>query len=145
MRKSVWPAMALVGILILASGCTTTGRGAAIGAGAGTALGAASGAIIGHQSGHTGEGALIGGLVGAAAGTATGAAVGHANQRNREQDAAIAQAQQDANTQIVNVKNSNGSITPVRLVRQGATWVGPRGEVYTSLPTEEQLRSVYGF
>ncbi|HDZ76628.1 MAG TPA: glycine zipper 2TM domain-containing protein [Candidatus Omnitrophica bacterium] len=49
-------------------GCSTTQKGAGIGAVAGAGLGA----IIGHQSGHAGEGALIGGLGGAAAGALIG-------------------------------------------------------------------------
>lgn len=50
------------------SGCTTTQKGAGVGA----LLGAGTGAIIGHQSGHTAEGALIGGAAGAAAGALIG-------------------------------------------------------------------------
>ncbi|MEK6714541.1 MAG: glycine zipper domain-containing protein, partial [Candidatus Omnitrophota bacterium] len=49
-------------------GCSTTQKGAGIGAAAGAGLGA----IIGHQSGHTAEGAIIGGLGGAAAGALAG-------------------------------------------------------------------------
>lgn len=41
--------------------------------------------------------------------------------------------------------NRNGSKTKVVLrAGEGGTWVGPRGEVYDTLPTEEQLRPVYG-
>ena len=43
------------------------------------------------------------------------------------------------------VTNSNGSRISVRLTRQGRWYVGPRGEVYAHLPTNEQLRVVYGF
>jgi hypothetical protein len=57
-------ALGLAVVMILAAGCETVPRGAALGG----ALGAGTGAVIGHQSGHAGEGALIGGLVGAAAG-----------------------------------------------------------------------------
>ena len=54
--------------LVVFVGCTTTQKGAVVGAAAGAGLGA----IIGHQSGHTGEGAVIG----AAAGGLTGVLVG---------------------------------------------------------------------
>jgi hypothetical protein len=43
------------------------------------------------------------------------------------------------------VENSNGSRIPVRLrVAEGGLYVGPRGEYYTGLPTNEQLRQLYG-
>lgn len=43
------------------------------------------------------------------------------------------------------ITNSNGSRTSVKLTREGPYYIGPRGELYTSLPTNEQLRIVYGF
>lgn len=43
------------------------------------------------------------------------------------------------------ITNSNGSKTSVQLTRQGPWYVGPRGEYYTEMPTNEQLRVVYGF
>jgi hypothetical protein len=47
---------------------------------------------------------------------------------------------------VVWITNDNGSKTPVTLVRQRDTgyYVGPRGEIYVILPTDEQLRSLYG-
>jgi hypothetical protein len=55
--------------------------------------------------------------------------------------------QQPAEEQtVVWISNDNGSKTPVTLVRQRDTgyFVGPRGEIYVVLPTDEQLRSLYG-
>jgi hypothetical protein len=49
------------------------------------------------------------------------------------------------NTETVNVTNSNGSISPVVMRRQGVGYVGPRGEFYNHLPTPEELKPVYGF
>jgi hypothetical protein len=46
---------------------------------------------------------------------------------------------------IINVQNSNGSMTPVTLRQIGNQWVGPRGEYYDNLPTIGQLRPIYGF
>lgn len=43
------------------------------------------------------------------------------------------------------VTNSNGSRTSVKLTKEGPWYVGPRGEYYTSMPTNEQLRLAYGF
>ena len=54
--------------LVTFIGCTTTQKGAGVGAVAGGGLGA----IIGHQSGHTAEGAAIGAATGAVAGALIG-------------------------------------------------------------------------
>jgi hypothetical protein len=43
------------------------------------------------------------------------------------------------------ITNSNGSRTSVPLTRQGRWYVGPRGEYYDGMPTNEQLRTIYGF
>ncbi len=54
-------------------------------------------------------------------------------------------AVQEPETQTVWISNENGSKTPVELTRQdGDSWTGPNGEIYTSLPTEEDLRPAYG-
>lgn len=47
---------------------------------------------------------------------------------------------------VVWITNDNGSRTPVTLARQSDTgyYVGPRGEIYVVLPTDEQLRPLYG-
>ena len=47
-------------------------------------------------------------------------------------------------TVVINVPNANGSYTPVTLRRAGGSYVGPRGEYYTTMPTVEQLKGVYG-
>jgi len=64
MKTFAVAALALAVVVILAMGCQTVPRGAALGG----ALGAGTGAIIGAQSGHAGEGAAIGAVVGAATG-----------------------------------------------------------------------------
>jgi len=43
------------------------------------------------------------------------------------------------------ITNSNGSKTSVQLTRKGPWYVGPRGEYYDQMPTNEQLRLAYGF
>ena len=48
-------------------------------------------------------------------------------------------------TVTVWITNSNGSQTSVNLRRSGPGFVGPRNEWYPSMPTNEQLRIVYGF
>ena len=48
------------------------------------------------------------------------------------------------NVVIVYVTNSNGSVSQVRLKKQGVGYVGPKGEYYNHLPTPEELKPVYG-
>ena len=106
----------------------------------GGAAGAGIGAIAGHQSGKAGEGALIGGAVGAGAGYLLG------NEKDKKKTQAEMDNLRDEMSQVtVNITNSNGSVTPVTLRKQGVGYVGPRGEYYDKLPTEEQLKPVYGF
>jgi len=102
--------------------------------------GALAGTAVGALAGHDAKGALIG----AGVGTAGGYIVGNEMDKH-DTNERIDQVSQDANTTVVNVHNSNGSVTPVALRRSGGNWIGPRGEVYANLPTEQQLRQVYGF
>lgn len=51
----------------------------------------------------------------------------------------------ESTTITVWITNSNGSQTSVNLRRSGPGFLGPRNEWYPSMPTEEQLRIVYGF
>jgi len=48
-------------------------------------------------------------------------------------------------TVTVWITNSNGSQTSVSLRKSGPGFIGPRGEWYPNMPTNEQLRMVYGF
>lgn len=116
-------------------GCENQAQSGALVGGLG---GAGIGALAGGRH-HAGEGALIGGAVGAGAGYAVG------NEADKSRMNAQLQAtREEANTAVVNIINSNGSITPVVLHRSGSMWVGPRGEQYMSMPTPEQLRPLYG-
>ncbi len=55
------------------------------------------------------------------------------------------QTQTQVNITNVKVTNSNGSFILVPLRQEGPSWVGPKGEYYDKLPTDEQLRPLYGF
>jgi hypothetical protein len=106
----------------------------------GSAIGALAGAGIGQLAGGNTESTLIGAAVGGGAGYMIG----------NEQDKKKSQAERDTiyqemNTVTVNITNSNGSISQVRLTKQGVGYIGPRGEYYDHLPTEDQLRPIYGF
>ncbi len=51
---------------------------------------------------------------------------------------------EDVQKIVVEINNSNGSITPVELKKKGRIYISPKGEHYKQLPTEEQLAPVYG-
>jgi hypothetical protein len=110
------------------------------GAQTGSVIGALAGAGIGQLAGGDTEATLIGAAVGGAAGYMLG----------NEGDKIEAQADRDGlrqemNTVLVKVTNSNGSIIQVPLRKQGVGYAGTAGEYYSTLPTEDQLRPVYGF
>jgi uncharacterized protein YcfJ len=106
----------------------------------GSAIGALAGAGIGQLAGGDTEATLIGAAVGGTAGYLLG------NESDKEKAHAEREdLRQDMNTVLVKVTNSNGSIIQVPLRKQGVGYVGTRGEYYPTLPTEDQLRPVYGF
>jgi len=106
----------------------------------GAAIGALAGAGVGQLAGGSTESTLIGAAVGGGAGYMLG------NEQDKKKAAADRESiRQEINTVMVKVTNSNGSIIQVPLKKQGVGYVGPRGEYYEKLPTEDQLRPVYGF
>jgi hypothetical protein len=59
--------------------------------------------------------------------------------------AAVANAPVMQNNSVtVRITNKNGSSTSVMLVRKGTGYVGPQGEYYEAMPTNEQLNALYG-
>ena len=105
----------------------------------GALVGGVGGAALGQAIGGDTESTLIGGGVGAVAGGFVGNESDKAKMR-QEMEA----TREMSNTQVVNVRNSNGSYTAVPLRRSGNVWVGPNGEQYTNFPTQEQLQTMYG-
>ena len=106
----------------------------------GAGLGALAGAGIGALAGGDTESTLIGAAVGGGAGYMIG------SEQDKKKAAADRDSiRQEMNVVTVNVTNSNGSVSQVRLRKQGIGYVGPRGEYYDKLPTEDQLRPIYGF
>lgn len=103
-------------------------------------IGAGTGAIAGQAIGHSTEATLLGTAIGGGAGYVIG------DQRDRKKmESKTESAIQEATTFYVNITNSNGSVTPVKIMKQGNAYVGPRGEQYPKLPTEEELKPIYGF
>ena len=107
----------------------------------GALIGGAAGAGMGQLAGRDTKSTLIG----AAVGTGAGYMLGNESDKKKTK-AEMEGIRQEMNTVTVNVTNSNGSITPVTLRKQGVGYLGPKGEYYNSLPTSEQLRQAgYGF
>lgn len=106
----------------------------------GSVLGALAGAGIGQLAGRNTESTLIGAAVGGAAGYMLG------NEGDKHK--ALAERQRlhnQVNTVYVKLTNSNGSIVRVPLRNHGVGYLGTRGEYYPTLPSEDQLRPIYGF
>lgn len=104
--------------------------------------GAIVGGIIGYQSHEEGEGAAIGAAI---------FGVGELLSQLDDHDECKEKKHRDKDDDgcreiyVIQVHNSNGSITPVEVEKQGDIFIGPKGEQYEHLPTEEQLKPVYGF
>ena len=123
--------------LVFVSGCESDAQTGAL---LGTGIGAGVGALAGGDTEAT--------LIGAAVGGGAGYMLGNEGDKKKERartDAEIAALRAEQNTVTVWVTNSNDSKIQVKLTKQGVGYVGPRGEYYDKLPTEDQLRPVYGF
>ena len=131
--------------LALVCGCESDAQTGAL---IGTAAGAGIGQAIGRDTGSTLIGAGVGGGAGYIIGNESDKKKTKAEMESLRQENAQMrqQVQQDMSTVTINVTNSNGSITPVTLRKQGVVYIGPRGETYTTMPTQEQLKQAgYGF
>ncbi|MEJ5260401.1 MAG: glycine zipper domain-containing protein [Anaerohalosphaeraceae bacterium] len=126
-------------ILLASVGCQSDAQTGAL-------IGGAVGAGVGQAVGRDTKGTLIGAAVGAGAGYVIGAQSDKKKaEQQRQQEVYSPQPASAAATETVWITNSNGSKTSVTLRREGGYWYGPRGERYDTKPTEEQLRTVYGF
>jgi hypothetical protein len=103
-----------------------------------TLTGALIGGIVGHQSEEPGEGAAVGAVIFGVA------ELLHQIDEAAEKEEECEDEDEQAEEVVTRVRNSDGSVTPVVLRKQGWTYIGPNGERYEQLPTEEQLRPIYG-
>jgi hypothetical protein len=126
--------LTMVGVFVV--GCETQGQSGAL-------IGSGIGAGVGALAGRSTEATLIGGAVGGGAGYIVGNEGDKKQQQQQQQQ--MQQMQGETNSALVNIRNSNGSISTVRVTRSGVGYVGPRGEYYDHLPTESELRPIYGF
>jgi hypothetical protein len=131
--------IALIASLLFLSGCGEGMRASSIYSA--SLCGALVGAIVGHQSEEEGEGAAVGAVI-FGVGELLNQLDNLDNKDKQDRD-----NDDDGRTEIyvIQVHNSNGSITPIEIEKKGNTFIGPKGEHYESLPTEEQLKPVYGF
>lgn len=82
-------------------------------------------------------------VIGVAAGA--GVVYGVINERDKKQtQAEMENIKAEMNVVTVNVTNSNGSVSPIKLTKQGVGYVGPQGEYYDHLPTPDELKPMYG-
>ena len=119
--------------LVFVGGCESDAQTGAL---LGTGIGAGVGALAGGST----ESTLIGAAVGGGAGYMLG------NEGDKKKAATDRdQIRTEMNTVTVWITNSNSSKIPVKLTRQGPNYIGPRGETYDHLPTQDELRPIYGF
>lgn len=135
-RVSVILVMVLGLGLVFVAGCETKAQSGAL---IGTGIGALAGQAIGGNT----AGTLIGAGAGAAGGYIVGNEMDKSESKKNIKTAPATEA--EANVETVWISNTNGSQIPVRLVKDGPGYIGPRGERYPSMPTQDQLRTVYGF
>jgi hypothetical protein len=131
--ETIWIVVAVSFGLVFVAGCASDAQTGAL---IGTAIGASAGQAIGGDTEAT--------LIGAAVGAGAGYMLGSESDRKKSQEQ-IYYLNDQVSTQAVNITNSNSSVVQVKLRKSGVGYVGPRGEYYNSLPTEDQLRPIYGF
>lgn len=130
---TIFVAAGACAVLVFSIGCESDAQ-------TGAGVGALAGAGVGQLAGGDTESTLIGAAVGGGAGYIIGN-----EQDKKKTESEMEELRQEMNTVTVNVTNSNGSIIPVKLRKQGVGYIGPRGEYYSTLPTSEDLRPIYGF
>jgi hypothetical protein len=135
--KSITFVLTIAIICSLISGCESDAQtDALIGAG----IGAGIGSLVGGDS----EAIAIGAGVGAAGGYVVGSG-SDKKKAKAANDRQLNSIRNQANTVVVWITNTNGSQKSVTLRKSGPGYYAPRGEYYPSMPTQDQLRTAYGF
>lgn len=145
MKKMMLMVSALTAAAVL-TGCASPGYQARQseynGAIAGALTGGVLGGVLGNNVGD-GKNDVLGAALGALAGGWVGQQYGQGQDNTRHRIESL-EAQNQMET--VMIQNSNGSYTPVTLNKVGyGQFRGPRGEIYTARPGEDQLKAAYGF
>ena len=137
----------------------------------GAARGAAGGAIIGAACGDAGKGAAIGAAVGGVAGEARSRRMRAFEMGRHSQSATVVSSPTPATSTpspatpnpapqsptaqtpkaqgtpfsvTMNVPNSTGGVTPVKLTEVANGWQGLKGEIYPQFPSVDELKKIYG-
>lgn len=138
MLKYIMTIMAVAGLVAVCfvSGCDSEAKTDAL---IGTGLGAGIAALTG------GDGSDL--MIGAAIGGGVGYIWGNEADKKKAEQTPTGTNEITGQQEMVSVwiTNSNGSKTEVRLRKTATGYMGPKSEVYSSLPTEDELRDVYGF
>jgi len=143
--KTSVPIILIVSLVLSLCGCcsenrSNSGEGLRLSSIYGAALGGALiGGIIGYQSDETGEGAALGAAV-----LGVGELLRQTDELARKEKKNKEPYNECDETVIIEIHNSNGSITPVKLKKENSHYIGPKGERYEQMPTEEQLKPIYG-
>lgn len=144
--KSILMMMSVLTAAAVVTGCANPGyqaqRSQYNGGVAGALVGGTLGGVLGNNLGD-GKNDVLGAALGALAGGWAGQQFGQGQDNTRHRiDSLEAQNQMET----IMIQNSNGSYTPVSLNKVGyGQYRGPRGEIYTARPGEDQLKSAYGF
>jgi outer membrane lipoprotein SlyB len=139
-------AMCGMALMALASGCaspTYQARQSEINSAlTGALAGGVLGGVLGNNMGDR-ENDVLGAAIGTAAGAWLGQQYGVKQDNVRHRlDALESQSQ----VETIMIQNANGSYMPVVLTKVGyGQYRGPRGEIYTARPAEDQLQKAYGF
>ncbi len=137
--KKIVIIMLLTAMTFSFTGCDSKAKTGAL---VGTAAGAGAGQAIGRDT----KGTLIGAAIGAGAGYIIGGQMDKSDGKKSDKKAVESPTSSTAPIEeTIWITNSNGSQTPVKVIRIGDTYTGPKGETYSSRPTQEQLKTVYGF
>jgi hypothetical protein len=107
----------------------------------GATVGGTIGGIIGNNVGDR-HNQVLGAAIGAALGGLAGSGYGSQQDQYKSR---LNNIEVQINTTTVMIPNPNGSVTPVTLINVGnGQYKGPRGELYSGIPTAEALRPIYG-
>jgi uncharacterized protein YcfJ len=102
--------------VVFTAGCESDAKTGAL-------IGGLAGAAVGQAAGGDTEATLIGAGVGAGAGYIIGNEQDKKKQKSDTED-----LRNESNLVTVDITNSNGSVSQVKLRREGSRYIGPKGE-----------------
>jgi hypothetical protein len=153
LKKSLISILIIGFLPVFVAGCGNSAKDSAF---MGAVIGTSIGAIAGGDPASMAIGGVVGGGIGylfgnekekQSAGLAnnqySGPQMGQQTGSQTAQQVGSRTPRQGSET--VWIINSNGSRTPVEMIKSGSSYIGPRNDHYASLPSGHQLKSAYGF